>query len=95
MTKAQNKNKKIKSWKHIRDRSFIGNYVAEGGGGGGAVVLEGGYDFQNHLKEGGTFLFPILSGGGGGYIFLRLVFSKSGVAGVSVCSTSDITQKMP
>ena len=58
------------------------------------MVLEGGYDFQNHLKEGGTFLFTILSGGGG-YIFLRLVFSKSGAAGVSVCSTSDITQKMP
>ena len=28
------------------------------------MVLEGGYNFQNHLKEGGTFLFTILSGGG-------------------------------
>ena len=26
------------------------------------MVLEGGYNFQNHLKEGGTFLFTILRG---------------------------------
>ena len=31
---------------------------------GGAVVLEGAYNFQNHLKEGGTFLLKILVGGG-------------------------------
>ena len=53
-------------------------YVA---GGGGAVVSEGG----------GTILFTILGGGGGGYIFLRLVFSNSGVTDVSFCSTSNIT----
>ena len=32
-----------------------------GGGGGG---FRGGYNFQNHLKEGGTFLLTILVGGG-------------------------------
>ena len=46
------------------------------GGGGGAVVLEGGYDFQNHLKEGGTFLFPILSGGGGVHFSPTCVFQE-------------------
>ena len=59
-------------------------------GGGGAAVLEGGYNFQIHLKEGVHFYSQYL----GGYIFLRLVFSKSGVADVSFCSTSNITQKM-
>ena len=50
----------------IRDWSLI----TSGGGGG----FRGGYNFQNHLKEGGTFLLTILVGGG--TFFSNLYFPR-------------------
>ena len=35
-----------------------------GWGAGGGGFRGGGYNFQNHLKEGGTFLLTIIVGGG-------------------------------
>ena len=68
----------------FRDPSFI----MSGGGGG----FRGGVQFSKSLERGG-YIFTH-STCGRAYIFLRLVFSKSGVTDISICSTSNITQKM-